>query len=625
MSSLNISYLSKEYERFYGELILKNTLIDTVSVLNDLFIIAIKMTVENKQRNISARSFEQKDLYFSNISLFQKNIDIIEPIFSSIVNLVLGNKSLAVFEMVLGQVLEKHINRKDTGSYYTPTDTTNFICWNAIFISVLNKIHPDTLQHIYQSLNISNNVEFVEKKNSFEKKITILKRALSEKEKAEIAGVLSNIRILEPTCGSGAFIISAYECIKYLNESLLNCSLSKETYFENIYGVDILEEAIMFSKTRLIIKAIIDNNYSDRLIHAIENNYISSDALSGSDGVIEGKSGLDWKGFGLFDCVIGNPPYVEIKDKSNFSHYKTQKCGNLYAYAIERACNLTKDGSVISFIVPLPLIATPRMYDVRELLERNSSVVYYCTFADRPGCLFTGVHQRLTIFFSSVLKNGGCRRFTSSYKFWYKDERNKLFESLDFIENNEDTFPKIGTDIERRIFNKVKSCDSSLIDIKDDEGNYPLYISSRIGFWAKAFIKKPITKEITEIPFASDADRRIAYCFVNSSLFYYIWVITSDCWHVTNSDLKTIKFNYLKLSKKQIEELIALSKELEEDLEKNKVRINSKQTEFEYKHKYSKDIIDKIDDVLCLNCGFDKKEIDFIKNYTLKYRLNKIM
>ena len=527
--------------------------------------------------------------------------------------------------MVLGQVLEKHINRKDTGSYYTPTDTTNFICWNAIFISVLNKIHPDTLQHIYQSLNISNNVEFVEKKNSFEKKITILKRALSEKEKAEIAGVLSNIRILEPTCGSGAFIISAYECIKYLNESLLNCSLSKETYFENIYGVDILEEAIMFSKTRLIIKAIIDNNYSDRLIHAIENNYISSDALSGSDGVIEGKSGLDWKGFGLFDCVIGNPPYVEIKDKSNFSHYKTQKCGNLYAYAIERACNLTKDGSVISFIVPLPLIATPRMYDVRELLERNSSVVYYCTFADRPGCLFTGVHQRLTIFFSSVLKNGGCRRFTSSYKFWYKDERNKLFESLDFIENNEDTFPKIGTDIERRIFNKVKSCDSSLIDIKDDEGNYPLYISSRIGFWAKAFIKKPITKEITEIPFASDADRRIAYCFVNSSLFYYIWVITSDCWHVTNSDLKTIKFNYLKLSKKQIEELIALSKELEEDLEKNKVRINSKQTEFEYKHKYSKDIIDKIDDVLCLNCGFDKKEIDFIKNYTLKYRLNKIM
>lgn len=625
MNNLNISYLSKEYERFYGELILKNTLIDTVSILNDLFIVAIKSAVKNKQKRISAGGFEQKDLYFSNITLFNKNIDIVEPILSSIVNLVSESKSLAIFEIVLGQVLEKHINRKETGSYYTPNDTTDFICWNAVFVSVLNKLSSGTLKHIYQILGISNNVEFVDKKTSFKKKIAILEPHLCQKEKNEIADALAGIKILEPTCGSGAFIISAYECIRFLNETLLNCQLPKKTYFSKIYGVDILEEAIMFSKTRLIIKAIIDNNYSDELTRTIENNYISSDAMSGSDMVIEGKSGLDWKRFGAFDCIIGNPPYVEIKDKNIFSHYKTQKCGNLYAYAIERACNLAKNNSVISFIVPLPFIATPRMYDIRKLLEQNSSIVYYCTFADRPGCLFTGVHQRLTIFFSSVWKDGNCKRFTSSYNFWYKDERHKLFESLNFIENNEDSFPKIGTEIESKIYNKTKLCDFSLLDLKDDDGNFPLYISSRIGFWAKAFMKKPITKEITKISFESDIDRRIAYCFVNSSLFYYIWIITSDCWHVTNADLKTIRFNYSKLTKKQIEELIVLSNELEKDLEKNKVRINSKQTEFEYKHKYSKHIIDEIDDILCLNCGLDKKETNFIKNYTLKYRLNKIV
>lgn len=625
MNNLNISYLSKEYERFYGELILKNTLVDTVSILNDLFIVAIKTAVKDKQNKARAECLEQKDLFFSRITLFRKNIEIIEPIFSSILNLVLESKSLAIFEIVLGQVLEKHINRKNTGSYYTPKDTTNFICWNAIFISVLNKLSLGTLKRIYQILGISNNVEFVDKKTSFEKKIKILNSHLFEKEKDEIADALSNIRILEPTCGSGAFIISAYECIKHLNETLLDYRLPKELCYTNIYGVDILEEAIMFSKTRLIIKAMIDDNYSDKLINTIEKNFISSDALSGSDMVIEGKSGLDWKQFGIFDCIIGNPPYVEIKNKSNFTHYKTQKCGNLYAYAIERACNLVKEGSVISFIVPLPFIATPRMYDVRKLLEQNSSIVYYCSFADRPGCLFTGVHQRLTIFFSSVLNDGSCKRFTSSYKFWYKDERNKLFESLDFIENSEDVLPKIGTDIESKIFNKVKNCSSSLIDFKDDKGDFPLYISSRIGFWAKAFMKKPATKEITEVPFASEIDRRIAYCFVNSSLFYYIWVVTSDCWHVTNTDLKTIKFNYSKLTKKNIDKLVVLSNELEEDLEKNKVRIDSKQTEYEYKHKYSKHIIDEIDDILCSNCGFNKKETDFIKNYTLKYRINKMV
>jgi len=184
--------------------------------------------------------------------------------------------------------------------------------------------------------------------------------------------------------------------------------------------------------------------------------------------------------------------------------------------------------------------------------------------------------------------------------------------------------PKIGTTIENSIFVKNRVCSMSFFDLKDDDGKYPLYVSSRIGFWTKAFMFEPSTKEISKFMFETDEDRRIAYCFVNSSLFYYMWVIISDCWHVTNSDLKNIKFNFSKLTRKQIEKLIALSAELEKDLENNKVRINSKQTEFEYKHKYSKKIIDKIDDILCPNCGLDDEETRFIKNYTLKYRLNKI-
>lgn len=83
---------------------------------------------------------------------------------------------------MLGQVLEKHINRKDTGSYYTPVDTTNFICWNAIFISVLNKMSPATLNRVYSALNISNNVEFIDKRLTFVEKITVLKQILPSRE-----------------------------------------------------------------------------------------------------------------------------------------------------------------------------------------------------------------------------------------------------------------------------------------------------------------------------------------------------------------------------------------------------------------------------------------------------------
>ena len=54
------------------------------------------------------------------------------------------------------------------------------------------------------------------------------------------------------------------------------------------------------------------------------------------------------------------------------------------------------------------------------------------------------------------------------------------------------------------------------------------------------------------------------------------------------------------------------------------MKIDTKQTEYEYKHKLSKKIIDKIDDIVCRNAGLDAFETKFIKNYTLKYRLNKV-
>lgn len=621
MASINISFLSKEYEKYCNALIKEFSLLETTAVLNDLFILAIKRTKDKNHRRFNIKMCSDADLFFANSTTVKEHLDVIEPIYESIKHLVSCTKSLDDFEKMLGQVLEKHINRKDTGSYYTPIDTTKFICWNAIFISVLNKMSKTLVSKIYAAMNISNNVEFIDKRLTFEEKIKVVKCVLNDKDVKKLANAIADIKIIDPTCGSGAFIISAYECKKYLNNHLFDGVLPKENYYKNIYGVDILNEAVILSKTRLIIKALIDDNLSNDLIDNLGSTIIAADALSGSDRLIKGKEGLDWTTLGTFDCIVGNPPYVEIKNKSPFSHYETCRCGNLYAYTIERSCNLANDDAIVSFVVPLPFIATPRMKPIRELLERESKIVYYCTFADRPGCLFTGVHQRLTIFFSSIGEDA-CRRFTSSYQFWYKDERDSLFKSLDFIENHNEMLPKIGTAIENSIFVKNNVCNMSLFDLKDDDGQYPLYVSSRIGFWAKAFLKKPSTKEITVLSFDSDEDRRIAYCFINSSYFYFIWICISDCWHVTNSDLKNIKFNWSKLNKKQIEKLLTISDELSKDLEKNKVRINSKQTEFEYKHKFSKKIIDKIDDVICQNCGLDENETKFIKNYTLKYRLN---
>lgn len=628
MSKIDISTLSREYELYYDQFIKTFSKEQSTSILSDLFVCSVISNIENINKESLSNLFSYIDKKYKNILFTKKeilieNLNTIEKIYQKI-NYLANNSNLSDFEKILGSVLEKHINRKKTGSYYTPEDTTNFICWNSIIISILNKMSNDSLAQVYESINISNNVEFIDKKLTFEEKINILSKNITSTQIDEIIKIIKKLKIIDPMCGSGAFIISTYECLKYLNQKLLNNKLDFKYYYLHLYGVDISNEAIILCKTRLILKSIIDRTYSTYLNQVLYSNILCNDALTGPDNIINSNNeGLDWTRLSRFDCIIGNPPYVEVRDKLPYQHFVSEKCGNLYAYAIERSCNISSTKSVISFIVPLSLIATNRMKPVRECLENKSSIIYYCTFADRPGCLFSGVHQRLAIFFASIGENE-CRKFTSSYCFWYKDERKKLFKSLDFIENNNSALPKIGNSIENSIYVKDRICSSSLFEMKDDDGQYPLYVSSRIGFWAKAFIEKPNTNEIFKISFNSDIKRRIAYCFINSSFFYFMWILSSDCWHVTSQDLKNIRLSYENFSEKQISKLYKLSNDLIIDLEKNKVRINTKQTEFEYKHKYSKKIIDKIDDIICPNIGLDEEETKFIKAYALKYRLNKI-
>lgn len=628
MSKIDISTLSREYELYYDQFLKTFSKEQSTRILSDLFICSTISNIENINKESLSNLFsyinkKYKKILFTKKEILIENLNIIEKIYQKI-NYLANNSNLSDFEKILGSVLEKHINRKKTGSYYTPEDTTNFICWNSIIISIFNKMSNDSLALVYESINISNNVEFIDKKLTFEEKINILSKNITSTQIDEIVKIIEKLKIIDPMCGSGAFIISTYECLKYLNQKLLNNKLDFKYYYLHLYGVDISNEAIILCKTRLILKSIIDRTYSTYLNQVLDNNILCNDALTGPDNIIDSNNnGLDWTKLDRFDCIIGNPPYVEVRDKFPYQHFVSKKCGNLYAYAIERSCNISLNKSVISFIVPLSLIATNRMKLIRECLENKSSIIYYCSFADRPGCLFSGVHQRLTIFFASIGENE-CRKFTSSYCFWYKDERKNLFKSLDFIENNNSALPKIGNSIENSIYVKDKICSSSLFEMKDDDGQFPLYVSSRIGFWAKAFIDKPNTNEIFKISFNSDIKRRISYCFINSSFFYFMWILSSDCWHVTSQDLKNIRLNYEKFSEQQISKLYKLSNDLIIDLEKNKVRINTKQTEFEYKHKYSKKIIDKIDDIICPNIGLDEEETKFIKAYTSKYRLNKI-
>jgi len=69
------------------------------------------------------------------------------------------------------------------------------------------------------------------------------------------------------------------------------------------------------------------------------------------------------------------------------------------------------------------------------------------------------------------------------------------------------------------------------------------------------------------------------------------------------------------------EQIANLTDSLIEDLENKKVYVGTKQTDYEYYHKLSKPIIDKIDSALARHYDLTSEEIDFVINYNVKYRV----
>lgn len=527
-------------------------------------------------------------------------------------------------EIILGHVLEKHINQKETGSYYTPNDTTEYITNNSVLISILNKLDHSVCKKILRNFAISKTTELLNSEFSFNEIIEKVSNTLTQSEREEFINTIYNSKFIDPTCGSGAFIITIIDCIvnifnifkiKYDYYKILNC----------IYGVDIEKEGIHLTKFRVWLR-IIENGIDYVAFNELMNaHFVVADAIKGSDYVIE-ENGFDWKTFGCkFDCIVGNPPYVEKKGYVS-ENFKTQKCTNLYTNVIERACNIAQNGSIISFIVPLPFVSTPRMLSAKKYLETSSSEVYYTTFADRPGCIFSGVHQRLTIFFAQIsdLKNN-CLTFSSSHNFWYNNEREELFNRIRFIENrHNEILPKVGNTIEQNIFNKLTNNQNSFNEIFNKDGIYDVFFSTRIGFWAKAFPTNVFTsKEFSVLKTKKKKEQTVAVAVLNSSIFYFYWVVFSDCWHITNNNINSLTMDLDKIKTIDTKKLGVLVRKLMKDLEKNKEFVGTKQTEYEYKHKFSKNIIDEIDDVIGDLFNLTHDEVEYIKRYTEQYRLNK--
>ncbi len=180
---------------------------------------------------------------------------------------------------VLGYIFEKYINQKELGAYYTKEDITEYIAKNTIIPFIFDKLKnngyqtPDSTDFITQNnLGDSNNnklLDYIEESNNYE----IVKFLYKD--------ILCELSILDPAVGSGAFLFAALNILLpiyrktifklksfketqrdvWLKEFIEKLAKHSEEYYitkqiilNNLYGVDIVEEATEICKLRLFLQ-----------------------------------------------------------------------------------------------------------------------------------------------------------------------------------------------------------------------------------------------------------------------------------------------------------------------------------------------------------------------------------
>jgi hypothetical protein len=259
-------------------------------------------------------------------------------------------------------------------------------------------------------------------------------------------------------------------------------------------------------------------------------------------------------------------------------------------------------------------------------------------FANRPGQLFSGAQNRLSIFITGPKANG--RFYSTRYHRWSpkNGERDYLFHLLRYTSfpGIDHTFkglvPKIGNPIGESILKKIQTS-KSIAHWLIKSSKYPIYWVRVPGYFCQFFLSPPLAKpedggparirgEVNSIYLPDEQSQRIVHSILNSSTYYLFFCAYTDGRHVNPSDVKSFPFDLSQIKREKSLSLVNLSKELESAMcinvsywRKSGLLIESVDS------RLTKTILDKIDEEFTDHFGITTNELDFIINHTIKYRM----
>ncbi|MGD9930019.1 MAG: N-6 DNA methylase [Mangrovibacterium sp.] len=352
---MNTGYKGKKYDiyAYNGGLFKPDEVLDNIAIDDDI--------LYEHTRRLSNYDFET-----------DVDVNILGHIFEH----SLGEIENVQAEIKGEKVDSQKTKRKKDGIFYTPKYITKYIVENTV---------GKLCEEKRNELGIVDE-DYAKGRKNRKKEIV---RAL-DKKLEDYRNWLLSLTILDPACGSGAFLNQALDFLiiehrkidelrgQLLGGALIFSDITTDILEKNIYGVDLNEESVEIAKLSLWLRTA----QKGRKLNTLSNNIKCGNSLI-DDPEVAGEKAFNWQNEfpeifakGGFDVVIGNPPYGILIDKDIQSYYTehfplTQYKTNLYILFIERMLQVFEKG-IIHFIIPKSLLFNSFYEAIRkELIQKT--------------------------------------------------------------------------------------------------------------------------------------------------------------------------------------------------------------------------------------------------------------
>lgn len=226
---------------------------------------------------------------------------------------------------------------------------------------------------------------------------------------------LKALRIVDPACGSGVFLVMAFDYMKAellrVNEKIKELAPQVEHYGDlldylpdseiltnNLFGVDVNAESVEIAKLSLWVKTA----RRGKPLDSLDGNLKVGDSLIEDSNFAYLAHGFTWAtafpqvfAEGGFDIVLGNPPYVRMEHLKLMKPYLEKRFevvsdrADLYCYFFERGLKLLKPGGRLGYISSSTFFKTGSAKPLRNFLRCNATIEAVVDFGDLQ--VFDGV------------------------------------------------------------------------------------------------------------------------------------------------------------------------------------------------------------------------------------------